>query len=1464
MIGGVGADFEDLAGEKLRELCQEYRLLIPSTMPDFHEGRSCTYVSTQGFEHRLDYILVSEICRDSILSSWVDQEIDLLNGEKDHRVVMLKMEVTVATAARGRVRNTRLYDRDAARACKSTGNHNLLEDFDFCDWSRDPNDHWAEMRNHIQDQCVKWFPIQKRVRRQIYFSEQTWHMLCQRKELRREHRRLQREGTLRWLKLFFTCWRDKNLAKETVDEWHLINHAGWMQEAVILEARRGVDRQFRKTKRQDWKHWVQDKMHDTVSKLHHAKASDIYKIIQPKKMIDKKKGKRNKHLPGLQDSEGKWNTSKRDVAVAWQKQFATIENADQVDFQQLLGGSVPTCEPIGIDQLLKIPTIYDMERAVRAMSDRKATGVDNIGAEVWQMQVVQTVARVFPLFLKSAIRRQAVVEHTGGWILPLYKGKGNPCKMAGYRAILLEPTLGRIFSKTWRPAIVKGLENVAHAMQWGGRKGLGIEPLHLQVRMWQSNARHCRQSLALVFIDLKTAFYSIVKPMLAGFDGSLEAVAQIFHTLKLPPSAYSEFLANVMEGDLVRKGTQAKIVADNIGASLANTWFTVPHAPQGHGVAAPRTGSRPGDPCADVLFGFVMARMLGCIQTRAMEMNIPLQQACDDGSVMHCVTWVDDVAFAIFADARALVQDTQTLLSIVKDVTIEHGMRMSYGQGKTAAILEFRGAHAKEARRECETQYRNGLQVLSEHEGLVEVPLVSHYKHLGGHVVRGGTKLPEIQIRAALARQNVAPLKKILMQKQFSDDHKRVLVKSLGLSVLRLHSSTWFAMNQSETDAWAAALFRMYQMLEGRDDNGEVEHKDLYQLAARMRAPMPIEMLHIERLRLFVHLLQVFDKFAINAVLHNYRIAGPDSWLHGVLASMRWAQLQVGVFTLPDEIFGIVEWQGWHDLRDAVVHLKKAIKQVEEAHVYRVRTYMELKKQADFQAELCKDMGWTFHTEEGAAPEDTTVYCEDCGKTLKSHAAMAVHQQRQHGQRMAMRRFATDGICRACGKNFHSRCRLLRHLQWGGTRCWLFHLRIFNPLSSQEALKLDDGDRKQGMALHQHGVSNAVVEKAWHWADGKDMTPHLPCSGFEGDPWSDPTEDELTGWKLLGTLPTGVGGRPITARKVKEWKVSNAYFDVSALERKIKKEVEQWHPNFDWIPRPLVQDQKYFLIFFSGHRRVGDIASWLHWDSRITPIAIDLAVDSVVGDVLENGLWQRLILARKVAGGHGGPPCETYSAARWKQIEGMICPQPLRDADHPWGRWNLSLREVKQCFTGTILMLATLKLLLLIYVHNGSITLEHPKGDPSDPRKWSVWKSSFVEWMLLEAQIQLVTFLQGPLGQAFAKPTVMLAGRVPWLASMLYEQYAKGWRPTETLGGLEQQGKKAVWKTSKAKAYPERLSKAIAFAHLRHLEVSQFEGTEIDPEGLQEVLTKLAGVHDPYDPTATGTTMMADYHARKI
>ena len=83
---------------------------------------------------------------------------------------------------------------------------------------------------------------------------------------------------------------------------------------------------------------------------------------------------------------------------------------------------------------------------------------------------------------------------------------------------------------------------------------------------------------------------------------------------------------------------------------------------------------------------------------------------------------------------------------------------------------------------------------------------------------------------------------------------------------------------------------------------------------------------------------------------------------------------------------------------------------------------------------------------------------------------------------------------------------------------------------------------------------------------------------------------------------------------------------------------------------------------------------------------------------------------------------------------------------------------------------------------------------------------------------------------------------------------------TEVLCGRE--GKS--WRTSKAKAYPEKMSMVIAQAHLQHFETISEHGEEADPDGLSEVLEKLAQVHDPYDIFAGGTVMKSDYHGRKV
>lgn len=56
----------------------------------------------------------------------------------------------------------------------------------------------------------------------------------------------------------------------------------------------------------------------------------------------------------------------------------------------------------------------------------------------------------------------------------------------------------------------------------------------------------------------------------------------------------------------------------------------------------------------------------------------------------------------------------------------------------------------------------------------------------------------------------------------------------------------------------------------------------------------------------------------------------------------------------------------------------------------------------------------------------------------------------------------------------------------------------------------------------------------------------------------------------------------------------------------------------------------------------------------MTPLPIDLAIDSFWGDARRGGLWADLIRSGRVAGAHFGPPCETYTDARWLEVIGEV------------------------------------------------------------------------------------------------------------------------------------------------------------------------------------------------------------------
>ena len=639
-IGANAADLEDTAGTELREACTCHHMTIPSTFRHWHDTATWTYVNPAGFRSRNDYIAVAEDILPGVARSFSIPTIDLLNGDADHIPIGLEIQMTEVADTRNCLRRIPLYDRDKAREAKANARWDPLEDIPTCPWSYDLNRHWSIMRDSLQDHMAHWYPTPKRRKRQLYFSPKCWEMVCQRKELRQTHRAMQRELNMHMLQACFKAWKN---TQEDQHGFRLQKHVMQLQFAMTLHARQTLDVRFRAQKSADWRSWVTSIFESKVEQLKYAKGTDLYKITQPKRMISKSAGHHRKALPGFRDEAGTWISGRRNIALAWQAQFGSIEHAEPADMQDLIHAAKPSCSRRSVADLQDLPSIYQVESAIRQMSDRKAPGLDSLGSEVYQFNVTKSAQKIYPLLVKAAFRKQSLPEMSGGWLVPLHKGRTSQQYMPGFRAILLEPTLGRILSKSWRPQLEKALAIQAMHMQYGGRKGLAIESLHLQTRMWCANAAAAKLALSIIYVDIRAAFYSVSKQFLVGCRNPEREVQDLCHKLRIPDTAYVDFLQHITQANLLYKATGSNTITDSIAATLQATWFAVANAPQ---IQSPTTGSRPGDPLADLLYGFVMSEFLFKVHEKLAAADVWKHTPGQAHAQPVNLTWVDDTAFA--------------------------------------------------------------------------------------------------------------------------------------------------------------------------------------------------------------------------------------------------------------------------------------------------------------------------------------------------------------------------------------------------------------------------------------------------------------------------------------------------------------------------------------------------------------------------------------------------------------------------------------------------------------------------------------------------------------------------------------------------------------------------------------------------------------------------------------------------
>ncbi|OLP84904.1 hypothetical protein AK812_SmicGene34169 [Symbiodinium microadriaticum] len=161
-------------------------------------------------------------------------------------------------------------------------------------------------------------------------------------------------------------------------------------------------------------------------------------------------------------------------------------------------------------------------------------------------------------------------------------------------------------------------------------------------------------------------------------------------------------------------------------------------------VTSTHAGSRPGESWADVIFSFVLSKILLQIMEQATAENLltELTLAANGGiygtaargqtlPAKDC-TWADDSAFPLSdADPQRLLAKTSRMGSLILDYCQRHGMAPNLRPKKTAIILAVRGKGSQRAKKQW---FPQGAKSLHLRDLDLKIQVTGQYVHLGGLV----------------------------------------------------------------------------------------------------------------------------------------------------------------------------------------------------------------------------------------------------------------------------------------------------------------------------------------------------------------------------------------------------------------------------------------------------------------------------------------------------------------------------------------------------------------------------------------------------------------------------------------------------------------------------------------------------------------------------------------------------------
>ena len=1000
--------------------------------------------------------------------------------------------------------------------------------------------------------------------------------------------------------------------------------------------------------------------------------------------------------------------------------------------------------------------------------------------------------------------------------LPCYKGKGDPSDPGSFRSIFLSELAAKMLHAMVRTRLETCWEKQIKEIQHGGRKLHSTDTAHHIVHAHMAWAREHKVSSAVVFVDLKAAFYSVFRQSLIGGTWKADEMKFLLSKLDIAADQWNEFITTTEQDNATQfLGEHARRMLQDM---FTATFFEMTEVEE---KVATSRGTRPGDPVGDILFNMLFRLILQDVRQELQQHSDVewIGTHKDETGIFNTrsipsmafaeIAFVDDVAYIVHAPSpeQTLVL-VQTILSAFKDHAAKRGLRVDFSEGKTEVLVNLVGAGSRAFKTKLWHEMKGRIPIITETETCF-VQAVHQYKHLGSFLQEKAIPAKDRACRVTDARKAAGALvRPFFAKRHIGVTTKMPVFAALVCSRHLYNVHTWAWTSDEELDKWASGLKDLVRKLLGFSSDEvpwfQMTTEDLYAMAG-LDAPM--DALHAARLRYVKRAMKVAPPILWQLL---WGTRSQQAWMSRLQQSFAWFHLHYPHLgpESPQDL------EGW-----------LTMVAVDTGWKGRVKTALKACRQ--FRLRQAEGREWTLSVTSqlrtmGGSPASQQAVdqpgwnCGVCHLVFRTKRAVAMHASQVHGYRQIAKYFVLGPDCAACGKRYFSRQRNLRHFHTS-LRCSSRLLACFSPASEETVELLDEQDRQYATNMMRNGwnptkafcppvqlcwvalppcnsAAAQAMQECWLARNGDDP------KGFQvADHWQPRSHD--VGSDAVATLPGGSHISYVVNSDGGDRRGDENVFELSG-------------PTVFSMASSIVC--RLFVHFFSGFRRVGDLPHQIEnhevrGREHVFCISIDICLAKEFSDLTEHKnllWWKDRILSGQIIGIGGGPSCETWSAARL--LDGG--PAPVRSFRQPWGLPALNTRAHHQLMIGAKLVRFLIQLLVVAAARGIMGFMEHPAFPwwAAEKEPCSIWSLDVVLELCKLECFQVATFDQCLWGCRARKPTTFLLLRMKPLYRLLLSRGINGrcnhFRKHVALQGRNFSGD---FRTAIAKVYPMELNRAI-------------------------------------------------------